>query len=444
MSGAAARTRLAAGLRGGWGTVAALSVTETVSWGILYYAFAVVLEPMEREFGWTRLQLTAAFSLALLASALGGVAVGRWLDGHGPRGLMTVGSACGAGLVFAWSQVGELATLYAIWIGIGLCMAMVLYEPAFTVIAKWFGSRRRRAMTAITLAAGFATTVFSPLTEWLVTREGWRGALMVLALILAAITVPLHALALRQPSAEREARDAAAPLDPAAAGGCAVDPAAGGGYAAGRRGQDVSAGSALRSASFWLLTVAFFLANFNVAAMGVHLVVLLIGRGYGAGFAATAAGLVGAMQVLGRIVFGPLTTRLPRAWGAFALFLFQAAGLAVLVQPLGAGAVIVFTVLFGMGNGMITLARPMLLAEAYGARHFGTISGVAALFATGARAVAPVLVSFVYALTGGYRTILWALMAGALAAGAAGFLSVRRAEREHALSAAMTVSTGAG
>jgi MFS family permease len=394
---------------GRWRTVTVLAITETVSWGILYYAFAVVLEPMERELGWTRLQLTAAFSLALAAAAVGGVGVGRWLDRHGPRGLMGLGSLAGAALVLAWSRVSGLGALYVIWAGIGLCMAAVLYEPAFTVVTKWFRERRRRALTAITLAAGFASTIFSPLTAWLVDLAGWRGALAILAGVLAAITVPLHVLGLRRPPPEvRDDRQETArePVPEIA----------------------VPARTALRSLSFWLLTAAFFLSSFNTAAIGVHLVALLIGRGESAGLAATIAGLVGAAQVLGRIVFGPLTTVLAHRWATAAVFLFQAAGLAVLARPMPAGAAVAFAVLFGMGNGMTTLARPMLLAEAYGSAHFGTIAGVAALFATGARAVAPVTVSLAYAAAGGYTSVLWALLGAAVVAALAGYLAVRRAE----------------
>lgn len=390
-----------------WRAVAVLAATETVSWGVLYYAFAVVLEPMERELGWTRLQLTAAFSLALAVAAIAGVGVGRWLDRHGPRVLMGLGSLAGAGLVLAWSGVTGLAALYVIWAGIGLCMAAVLYEPAFTVVTKWFPAQRRRALTAITLAAGFASTIFSPLTAWLVSLAGWRGALAILAGVLAAITVPLHAFGLRRP---------------AGAGAGASAP-----HGSPAPEHVVTARAALRSISFWLLTAAFFLSSFNTAALGVHLVALLLGRGYGAGFAATVAGLVGAMQVLGRVAFAPLTAVLAHRWATAAVFLFQAAGLALLVRPLSAGAAVAFAVLFGMGNGMTTLARPMLLAEAYGPAHFGTIAGVAALFATGARAVAPVAVSLVYASAGGYTAILWGLMAGAVVAAVAGYFALRRA-----------------
>ena len=122
----------------GWGIVGALSITETVSWGILYYAFAVFLIPMQDELGFSTAELTGAYSLALLVSAVAGIAVGRYLDRHSPRGLMTAGSIAGNAARARLVAGHGLAAFYALWLAIGLVMAIVLYEPAFTVLAKWF------------------------------------------------------------------------------------------------------------------------------------------------------------------------------------------------------------------------------------------------------------------------------------------------------------------
>src|SRR5262245_19622994 len=144
----------------GWVLVGTLAFTELTSWGVLYYAFSVFLVPMQEDLGWSRAALTGAFSLALLLSGVAGVPVGRWLDRHGPRGLMTVGSLAAAGLVLAWSAIKNLTAFYLIWAGIGVAMATVLYEPAFVVVAMWFARRRGRALTVLTFVAGFASVVY--------------------------------------------------------------------------------------------------------------------------------------------------------------------------------------------------------------------------------------------------------------------------------------------
>ena len=380
----------------GWGIVGALSITETVSWGILYYAFAVFLIPMQREVGFSTAELTGAYSLALLVSAVAGIAVGRYLDRHSPRGLMTAGSIAGTALVLAWSQVDGLVAFYVLWLGLGLVMAVVLYEPAFTVLAKWFpdADQRRRAMTALTLVAALASFIFLPLAQALVDAHGWRDALVILAVILGAITIPLHAVALRR-----------APTVP---------------RSSGRASPSVGARDVLRSVPFWLLSTAFVLGTFTGIAMTIHAIPFLLERGYSAPFAAFAVGLIGVSQIPGRAVFALLGTRLPREVSISVVFVLIAAGIAVIVGVHATAAVLAGLVLLGMGNGMATLARATAIAGA----SYGTINSVAAAGTTGARAAGPV-VAAVYAAAVGYDSLLWTLAGIALVAG---FLAYR-AER---------------
>jgi MFS family permease len=369
-----------------WAIVGALSVTETVSWGILYYAFAAFLAPMRAGLGLSTSQLTGAFSLGLLVAGVAGIAVGRYLDRHSPRPLMTVGSIAGVALVVAWSQVDGLVAFYALWVAIGLVMATVLYEPAFVVLAKHFPAAepRRRAMTALTLVAALASFIFLPLTQALIDAHGWREALLILAAILAVTTIPLHALVLRgAPAADWDAPD--------------VTPS-------------VPARDALRSGPFWLLSAAFFLASVAGLAMTVHSIPFLVERGHSPAFAAFAVGLVGISQIPGRLLFAPLAARLPRPAAIAALFVLIAVGIAVLVTVHATWAVIIGLVLLGMGNGMSTLARATSIADLFGAGAYGTIASVAAFLTTAARAVGPVAAAL-YAAAFGYVALLWSLVA---------------------------------
>jgi MFS family permease len=385
----------------GWTIVAVLALTETVSWGVLYYAFAVFQVPMQHELGWSKSELTGAFSLALATSALAAFPVGRWLDRHSPRLLMTLGSVAGALLVLAWSRVNDLLLFYLVWVGIGLAMACVLYEAAFTVVTKWFRARRREALTAVTLVGGFASFVFSPLSNHLIDTQGWRDALITLAAILAATTVPLHTVFLRQ--APEQAKPGAPPVvsgDPWAA----------------LPEREVAAAAAVGSSAFWYLTTAFVLSSFAISAVAVHLIPYLLEGGRSAGFAAFAAGLMGLMQVPGRVVFAGAARALPRPYEAPPVFLLQGVGLAVLATTTSVAGVVVSVCLFGMGNGMATLVRATALADAYGSAFYGSIAGVAAACATGARAVAPVAAAGVYVAFGGYKPLLWMLVVGSVLA----------------------------
>ena len=400
----------------GWRIAGALALTETVSWGILYYAFAVVLLPMQEEMGWSRTEVTGAFSLALLVSGVSAPFVGRWLDRYGPRALMTLGSLVGVGLVLAWSSVENLWAFYLIWAGIGLAMAATLYEPAFAVVTRWFTSGRDRALLLVTFAGGLASTIFLPLTGWLVDGQGWRGALVVLAVVLAILTVPPHALVLRRaPEDLGLAPDGtAAPIAPSA------------GSTAKR--ESVTLVAAVRGASFWLLSASFFLVTLSQVAIGVHLIPYLGERGYGLGLAATLTGFVGAAQVLGRVVMTVLGERLPRDAVTAGVFGLQAVALVVLIVWRDVPGLILFVVLFGAASGAATLARASLVADFYGPAYYGSIGGVVAMFAMGARTLAPVGAGALYVFAGGYGPVLWTLVGGSSLAAVSMLLAQRAAQ----------------
>lgn len=383
----------------------ALAVTETVSWGILYYAFAVFLTPMVGALGASNVQVTGAFSVALATSGVAGIAVGRRLDRGSPRALMTIGSLAGVALVVAWSQVTSLTALYAVWIGIGLVMAAVLYEPAFVVLAKWFAdpAGRRRALTTLTLVAALASFIFLPLSQALIDAHGWRDALVILAIVLAAVTVPLHLCVLRRPPDAHAHRSATA---------------------------GAPAGEALRTATFWLLTGAFFLGTLAGTALVVHLVVFLVRDGQSAAFAAFATGLIGIMQIPGRLLFGPLARHAARPVATATIFLAVAVGVTIIVALEARAAVLAGVALLGMGNGMSTLARATAIADLYGSAAYGLIGGVAASATTGARAAGPVL-GAVWAAAVGYHALLWTFAGLALVA--AGMAYVAEARHEPAV-----------
>lgn len=401
----------------GWIIVAALALTETVSWGIIYYAFSVFLVPMTRELGWSSAALTGAYSLSLLISGLAAPFVGRWLDRRGPRALMTAGSILGVLLIVAWSRVDSLLGYYLIWAGLGLAMSATLYESAFATITTWFERDRARAMLAVTVAAGFASTIFLPLSGWLVDALGWRDALTVLAVILAVLTIPPHILLLRRsPEALGLHPDGARP-EIGADGGRRTSVAEG-----------ITPREALRDPAFRWLTIAFFLETVAMIAVGVHLIPYLTERGDGARFAATATGLIGAAQVAARVLATLFGNRLSQTTLTALVFGLQAVAVATLIGWESRPGVLTAVLLLGAGRGVVTLMRAGLTAEFYGRAHYGAINGMLALFLTGARAIAPVGAGAVYALVGGYEPVLWGMAACSTLAALA-MLKVRKARR---------------
>jgi MFS family permease len=373
---------------------------------------------METELGATRAQLSFAFSLALLVSGVAAIPVGRWIDRHGARGLMTAGSLAAVGLVWAWSRASTLPALYLIFAGLGLAMAAVLYDPAFAVLAVWFDRRRRRAMTLLTLVAGLASTIFVPLATRLLERLGWRPALAVLALVLLVVTVPLHALVLR-----RRPEDLGLTPD-----GQALAERVGTRHAVPERPPQVA-----RSPSFWLLTAAFVLSSGVSVAAGVHFIPYLREQGHSAALAASLAGAVGLMQLPGRVVFAPLGRLLPRRWLSAGILALQGGAVLLLAGAPSLVRLIAFVALFGMANGMLTLARATTVAELYGSGSYGSISGLMAFWITLARAGGPSAVALLYAAAGQRYELALVAMAAVMGIAAVAYVTGERNAGNHPL-----------
>jgi predicted MFS family arabinose efflux permease len=378
--------------------IAALAAGQVVAWGVLYYAFAVVLVPMQRDTGLSTMQLTAALSLALLVSAVAGVPVGRWLDRHRPRALMTGGSLLASLLVIAWAHAHSAVALWLIFAALGVAMAAVLYEPAVVVARGMAAQRPLQAVGVLTLVAGLASPIFSPLTAALVERHGWRGTLVILAVLLAAVNVPLHWVVLRDVGA-------------AAAGG--------------RHRAPASRTRLLRQRPFWVIAGAIGLATFAVGALATIIVAFLVASGYNVGFAAAAAGCIGGGQIVVRAVLATGRVALPRC-RISASMAGIVGGLATIGAVDGAAAVLAGSALVGAGNGLLTIARTETAAELAPEGAYGSVAGMLAAAPQGARALAPAGAG---ALTTaiGTRAMLLALAAGLLAAAAAAAAAERDA-----------------
>lgn len=392
---------------GRWQRVLVLAVTETISWGILYYSFSVLLVPMEASLGASRGELSAAFSVAIVMRALASPLAGVWADRHGVRSLMTAGSVAGVLLTLAWSSVTSAGQLTLVFAGIGVVTAMVLYEPAFVAVARWMrGSDRATAVLWITLAGGFASTIFLPLAATLTELLGWREALRWLALVLLLGTALPHALFLREP------------VQPSTGSGTpSIAPDPTGSPGSGNPiERSVGARDALFDPVFWWMTLAFMCGRAPMAAIVAHLPALLVDQGESAALAAVLTGSIGALSVLGRILM-----TIAARWGSFAgllaaVYAVQAGGLVLIALVPTRAAVIVFVIAFGIGFGTTTIAKPVMVADRFGPLAYGTIAGYTAAVVTIGEAASPIAVGLARDSAGDYRTSLLVL-AGVLVVG---------------------------
>jgi MFS family permease len=398
------------GLRDPWVLIYSLGITELVSWGVLVYAFAVFLVPMRDELGWTDAELSGAYGLGVVVSGFASVAAGRWIDGHGTRALMTVGSALAVIFLLGWSRVDSLPAFYALFALAGLAMAGSLYEPAFATAAAWFDSDRAKAVLVLTVFGGLASFVFAPLSGALVDELGWRDALVVLAVIVGVVCLPVHALLLRTPPG--------------------ADPS--GSEAAGR-GSDRA--RVLRSRSFRWLAVSLTVSTAARVAIAVHVIAYLIGRGYSLRQATLAGGGIGLFQVAGRATATALGSRMHPQHVYSTIFAVQGASLALPLLTSGHGpgataAIAVFVVLYGLGFGLPELIRGVSVADYYGTTSYASINGVLGFFVTIGRAIGPAAAGVAITLTGGYTLVLAVAALAAFGSAAALVAADRAHERE--------------
>ncbi|GMV30459.1 MAG: MFS transporter [Rhodanobacteraceae bacterium] len=344
-----------------WG----LGAAQCVYWGILYYAYSVLLVPMSDTFAVPTGHIAGAFSLGLAVSALLAPAVGRRLD-HG-QGIVLLqwGAVAGGALLLAWSCVSSVTQLYAVWAGLGLCMALVLYETAFSLVTRAIDdpSQRLRALASVTVAGGLASSVFLPLVGTGVAALGWRATLQGLAIVWLLATVLLVRYTL---PALRQAQRAIA-LAPTAA------PAA------------VTARRAV-----WMTGAPFVVATFAAMAVTTVLVPHLVARGHSLAAASWVLAALGVMQLPGRLwLWRSGTLALSPRLLLVGSPVLQVAGLCVLAVASGVVGAAAGVALFGVGAGMHTLARPWIVPLRFGTAAAGQVNGAIARAQGAARAAGP-------------------------------------------------------
>ena len=366
--------------------ILAIGVGQLVNWGVLYYAFGVLMLPLERDLGVARWVVAGAFSLALLMSAAVAPLVGRLSDrGRGPL-LIRTGGFAAAVLLIAWAIVPSVVTTYLAWAGLGLCMAATLYEPAFAVVARARprADDRLRALATVTVLGGLASTVFLPLTASMNETWGWRIAVGALAAIVGASTWLTSTVALRHVSPVSAAAEAPSP---------------------------VASGSIGRG--FLPALTVFSVTSLASAAFTTMLVPAFVDRAFTPTTAAMLGGVLGLMQLPGRVLLMNGTVAASPATLLVGSLVLQAAGLAVLSVSMSWPPAAAGVALFAAGAGLTTLIRPHFVQSVFGIARAGHMNGVVARSQQLARAAAPVLtVGLASAI--GYGTV-FALLAATFA-----------------------------
>jgi MFS family permease len=382
-----------------------LSVGQLISWGSVFYGFAVFLGPVEQALDMGRAESSVAFSLALLAEGLMAFAIGRWIDQGHERAVMTLGSLCmGLGL-WLHSLVQHTLAFYGVWLLLGVGMAATLYTPAFAVVTRRFPTDFRRAIITMTFLGGLASTVFIPLMAWMIDALGWRHALWVLAALHVLVCAPLHAHLLKHAPKTSLRVHGEAEAEPL--------------------------GRYLREPTFWMLGVFVVMLLGVTSALPPHMVSLLRESGLSETWAIAIPASIGILQVLGRLWLYVYERRLDVHQANRWIPCLIPLGLLILLVSNGhlAGALL-FVVLYGVGNGLLTIVKGTAMAEYVSRAHMGSLNGALGLPLALSRASAPLIMGLLWSADTGYSLGLAVLLLACLIGVAALWWAQARALRQ--------------
>jgi MFS family permease len=358
---------------GPWRAVSVLGVTQILAWGALFYPPVLTVPLIAADHGWPRSFAMGGFSLGLFVGGLCSRYVGATIDRLGGHVVMPIGSLLGAAGLVALVAAPGAATYFAVWMVLGVAMAASLYDPAFATLGRIFGPGARAPITTLTLAGGFASTVSWPVTQYLIDTVGWRGTYLVYAGLLACVAAPLHALAL-----PRE-RFATAPPPPV------LTPE-----------QKPAAFLPAHGLAFILVAAGFAAYAFVPSALSAQLLAIFKRFGLTPDTVVAIGMLFGPSQVLARIVELSFGRHLHPLWIArSAVGLLVVAFALLAIVPFSIAAAAAFAVLYGMANGLLTIARGTVPLALFGAAGYGRLVGrIGGPFLV-VQALAPVVVTYV-------------------------------------------------
>ncbi|CAN5640188.1 arsenite efflux MFS transporter ArsK [soil metagenome] len=372
--------------------VNALGLTQITAWGTSYYCLGVLAKPIVAETGWAISTVFLGFSIALLVMGFISAWVGRLIDRIGGRWVMSIGTVIISAGLLGLSQVRDQIGYFAAWAVIGVGMRCALYDAAFAALVQIVPTRGRRAISYLTLYGAYASTIFWVIGHYLNEAYGWRGTLAIFAAINLAICLPLNWIGLSRREPESATETAAAPTSP---DGPALE---------GR----------LRTVGIALFALIMSLNGFVFGVVSLQLVPLLESAGLAAAAAVWVASLKGHGQFAGRLVeifFGRNLKAMTVA--RIAIGILPASLILLMLAQGSLVQLVVFTVLLGASQGVITIVRGALPLALFGAKGYGAVLGLIATPILFVNAFSPAVFAFIVDQIG-WQSAVYALLASSL------------------------------
>ena len=390
----------------GWWVVLVAGVGSFMSYGpIIAFTFGVFLKPLSQEFGWSRSEISLAFSLSLLVVSGAAPFTGRLVDHLGARGVIVPSVLIfGLSLMSFYFLSAYLWHFYALYLVMGVVAVGAATLPYLSVISHWFDKRRGLALGLAMVGLGLGTLIMPSLAQALIAAVGWRGTYVLIGLMVVGVTIPVVGLFLKEtpqmmgllPDGETVAQAGAAKP--------------------GVQEQGMSSREAWHTSIFWLLVGAFFLMSVSVHGCLIHLVPMLTDRGVSAQNAALATSLLGGALLVGRVGAGYLLDRFFASYVAVCFLCGAALGIFLLWGGAAGSLAFVAAVLVGLGVGAETDLMPYLVSRYFGLHAFGEIYGyVLAAWGLGG-VIGPLLMGMDFDSTGSYRLVLGVFVVATLTA----------------------------
>jgi MFS family permease len=375
----------------GWRIVIAGTTCFLLLGGIGFYSFGVFFSPLTEAFNWTRTEISLAITIACLVG-LSGFLIGKWIDKYGARKMILLGALI-SGISFALlGLINSLWQFYALYLTLGLGLACASDIAVMKMVSNWFSERRGLATGIVYTGYGLGGFLMPLLASYFVVSLGWRASYHFLGLLILVILIPLSLFLIKEKPEDvgllpdgkpREERQEQV-----------------------QNSKEWTLKEALKTRTYPLIVAAMGLAFLGIAAVIAHLIPFLEDRGLSPQLAAVILSATLGISILGRIIVGYLSDRMPLKYLATFLFLLQAGGLLLLLKADSEVLLWVFAFIFGLAIGGLFVLAPLLIGKYFGTTSFGELYGGIWALTTIGWAGGPPLAGYIFDLTRSYNIAL--------------------------------------
>ena len=388
----------------GWKTVIAGAIIACWGYGSWYYGMGALLIPLTTEFGWTRTQLTLAFSMRSIEGGLEGPIGGMLIDKYGERKITIISTiiACvGLIAVLFVKTIWQFVFVWGFIVSLGFNLG--LYDTVNSAVAKWFHKDRSRAIGIVTIGGGLGAPVIVPVMTYIIENYSWRVALMFVIASTALIAIPLAYFFMKDHPPEHygmlpDGDHLKKKVDDKEEE--KID-----------YGYDFTPKEALKTKSFWMMLIAFMLNGGTLAMITIHQIAFHQSLGIDALTAAGILGLMATISLGGRFLTVTLGSRYTERQYIMLGYALRTIGLVIFIYARTIPVIMLFALFYGVGYGITIPSQTSLRANYFGRKAYATITGYSTLFGAITNVAYPLFAAWIYDTTGNYIQAFWIVTA---------------------------------